>query len=276
MYDMHGQSISTFYDIHGNSVSQIYDIHGNPLRHQRAITFEDDFNGSSLDESKWIYELGDCRPENNEIETYRRRNVTVENSCVVFTAKREAYNGKNWTSGSISTEGKFSQCYGRWEAKIKMPMITGAWAAFWMKGANQINHYDEDGIRTTEGTPWPQCGEIDITETIPGTANTAQANLWKYSGGSFGTSRSGRIIPSDWNVYACEWTPDYMAFFVNDIEYERRYVFLTEQESELQAYHLPFFAILNLAVGGVGGTPPSDLNEMKMYVDWVRVYEALA
>lgn len=276
MYDIDGNSLNTFYDIHGNPVSTIYDINGRPLTHQRVITFEDDFDGSSLDESKWIYELGICRPTNNELQTYRKRNVTVENGCLVITAKRESYNTKDWTSGSITTQGKFEQRYGRWEAKIKMPVVAGAFAAFWMKGANQINIYDEDGVRTTSGTPWPQCGEIDITETIPGTANTAQANLWKYSGGSFGEVKSSRFVPSDWNVYACEWTPEYVAFFVNDTEYENRYVFSKYQSNEVQAYHLPFFAILNLAVGGMGGTPSSELNEMKMYVDWVRVYEPLS
>lgn len=275
MYDVYGNLIGTFYNVHNDQVSQIYDVDGNPLINQRVITFEDDFDGQSLDESKWSYELGICRPSNNELQTYRRRNVTVEDGCLVLTAKRESYNTKDWTSGSITTEGKFNQRYGRWEAKIKMPAVAGAFAAFWMKGANQINHYDEDGVRTIDGVQWPQCGEFDITETTPGDTNVAKSNMWTYSGRSLGRGVSAFINIADWNIYACEWTPEYIAVFLNDVEF-KRYVFSSYESSEIQAYHLPFFAIINLAVGSHGGTPSSELNEMKMYVDWVRVYEPLA
>lgn len=284
IYNIIGESVSAAYDTAGKGADVAHDIDGNVVYQSRnpmddyidgrVLTFEDDFDGNALDETKWIYELGDLK-KNNELQAYRRQNISVKNSCLVITAKREDFLTQHWTSGSITTESKFTQVYGRWEAKIKFPNISGAFCAFWMKGANQINHYDEYSGRTVEGVEWPMCGEIDITETIPGNATRAQANLWKYSGGSFGAGRSGNIDSSQWHLYAVEWTDADIKVFVDGTIY-KSWTYASYAASETQAYHLPFFMIVNMAVGASGGTPPSDISEMKMYVDWVRVYAPLS
>jgi beta-glucanase (GH16 family) len=45
---------------------------------------------------------------------------------------------------------------------------------------------------------------------------------------------------------------------------------------EVAGYHLPQYILIDLAVGKAGGTPADSTNEMKMYVDWVRVYAPLS
>lgn len=271
-YDVNGGNIGTALNVSGNIVYQISDPMDDYID-GRILTFEDNFDGNIIDGTKWIYELGDLK-KNNESQAYRKQNVSIEDGCLVITAKREDFLSKHWTSGSITTEGKFTQKYGRWEAKVKFPNLRGAFCAFWMKGASQINHYDEYGERTVEGVQWPKCGEIDITETIPGNATTAQANLWKYSGGSFGAGRSGNIDSSQWHLYAVEWTNTGIEVSVDKTVY-KSWSFASYSATEMQAYHLPFFMIINMAVGASGGTPSGDVNEMKMYVDWVRVYAPL-
>jgi beta-glucanase (GH16 family) len=56
----------------------------------------------------------------------------------------------------------FDQKYGRFEARIKLPLGKGLWPAFWMLGSNiQTAPESPDNPNTV---PWPYCGEIDIME----------------------------------------------------------------------------------------------------------------
>ena len=275
VYNANGDKINALYGVDNTELDKAYDVLGNVVfddSSERRILFFDDFN--SFDSAMWMCEIGNVRNYSSELQCYRAENVSVENSCLVLTAKRESYGGKNWTSGSISGQTLQSFKYGRFEARIKFPNVAGAFGAFWMAGSNFWKEYVDGGRPTNHGTIWPACGEIDIDETIPGNATTAQGNMWTYTGGSMGTGRSGSIISSDWNIYACEWTSEYVAVFVNGTEY-KRWTFSDYSSSAVQAYQLPFYMILNLAVGASGGTPASSTSEMKMYVDWVRVYAPL-
>lgn len=275
VYNANGDEINALYGVDNTELDKAYDVLGNVVfddSDERRILFFDDFN--SFDSAMWMHEIGIVRNSSSELQCYRAENVSVENSCLVLTAKRESYGGRNWTSGSITGQTLQSFKYGRFEARIKFPNVAGAFGAFWMMGSNFWKGYVDGGRSTNHGTFWPACGEIDINETIPGNATTAQGNMWTYTGGSMGTGRSGSIISSDWNIYACEWTSEYVAVFVNGTEY-KRWTFSDYPSSDVQAYQLPFYMILNLAVGASGGTPASSTSEMKMYVDWVRVYAPL-
>ena len=274
VYNLAGTELATIYDINENSLQTAYDINKNIVYQSgRTLLFEDDFD--IFDSSKWVYEIGNVRNYDTELQCYRSQNVSVENSCLVLTAKRETYGGKEWTSGSISGQTLQSFKYGRFEAKIKFPNMIGAFGAFWMVGSNFWKEYVDGGRPTNHGVIWPKCGEIDITETIPGNATTAQANMWTYTGSSMGTGRSANMVSSEWHIYAMEWTSEYIAIFLDGVEF-KRWTFSDYSASEVQAYHLPFYMILNLAVGASGGTPASSTSEMKMYVDWVRVYAPLS
>jgi len=281
IYFLDGTVILAAYHKDGSPIENGFDIGGNiiypgtdPYLPGRTLIFEDDFNGSALNTANWGYELGPMR--NAELQTYKAGNVSVENGCLVITALKNGTGGRPWTSGSITGMGKKSFKYGRIEAKIKFPNVVGAFGAFWTLGANYVVQYDEIDRPVVVGdVGWSECGEVDITETIPGNATTAQANLWSYyNDASLGSGRSGQIVSSEWNVYACEWTPEYIAMSVNGLEY-KRYTFSAWAADVTQAYQLPQYILLNLAVGKAGGTPAESTSEMKMYVDWVRVYSPL-
>lgn len=280
IYDVTGVNLNKAYSIEGNDVSTAYDVDGDvvftpfdPYIDGRTLIYEDDFN--SFDSSMWGYELGTPRNADREIQCYREENVTIEDSCLVLTAKRESYGGKAWTSGSITGQRKQEFKYGRFEAKIKFPNLIGAFGAFWLVGSNFWKEYTDGGKSTSYGEIWPKCGEIDVQETIPGNATTAQANMWTYTGSSMGLGRSASMVSSEWHIYAMEWTSEYIAIFLDDVEY-KRWTFADYDASAVQAYHLPFYMILNMAVGASGGTPADSTTEMKMYVDWVRVYAPLS
>ena len=94
-------------------------------------------------------------------------NVQIEGGNLVITARQEKYTGadgiaRNYTSTRLKTQSLFSQAYGRFEARIRIPTGQGIWPAFWMLGSN---------LSTVD---WPKCGEIDIMENIgrePGTVH---------------------------------------------------------------------------------------------------------
>ena len=121
------------------------------------LTMSDEFDVEGAPNSEiWNYDTGTGIDGwgNNELQYYtdRSENVTVQNGLLVISAIEENYNGSSFTSAKLVTKGKFSQAYGRFEARIKVPGGSGLWPAFWLLGEN----VDVDG--------WPQCGEIDIME----------------------------------------------------------------------------------------------------------------
>ena len=270
---MNGIEVSPVYNKSG-AQTDAYDIDGNLVSApQRVLVFEDDFD--SFNSSMWVKEVGNVRNYNTELQCYREQNVAIENSCLVLTAKKENYGGKAWTSGSISGQTKQAFSFGRYEAKIKFPNLMGAFGAFWCLGSNFWKEYVDGGQPTNHGVLWPECGEIDITETMPGNSDVAQANLWSYTGTSLGSGTSSEIISSQWHIYAVERTSEYIAISIDGTEF-KRWTFSDYQASTVQAYQLPFYMILNLAVGASGGIPDASTTEMKMYVDWVRVYAPLS
>ncbi|HXO76901.1 MAG TPA: glycoside hydrolase family 16 protein, partial [Puia sp.] len=122
----------------------------------RAVTYQlvwsDEFNGTSVNTGNWNLDNGNPNV-NNEKEYYQAANAAVTGGNLVITARQQSMGGQPYTSSKLNSYGKFSITYGRIEARIKMPMVQGTWPAFWMLG-NSIN----------QGTPWPDCGEIDIME----------------------------------------------------------------------------------------------------------------
>ena len=276
VYDVSGSMIQNIYGADGVALTEGYDVNGNQVFPDEQLVFEDDFNGNALDTAKWGYELGDVR--NNELQTYRaENNVSVEGGCLVITAKKEDFGTKHWTSGSITGQHKFTFTYGRAEAKIKFPDVVGAFPAFWLLGADMENIYHEIGDNDVSGVIWPKCGEVDIVEITNSNRNKAKATVFTYDGNFLGGSQklSSTINVADWNIYSCEWTSEYIAMSVNGTEYAR-WTFSDYSATSVQAYQLPFYIIINLAVGSYGGTPSDSTTQMKMYVDWVRVYAPLS
>ena len=61
---------------------------------------------------------------------------------------------RNYTSARLLTAATFTQTYGRFEARMRLPYGQGIWPAFWMLG-NDIG-----------AVGWPACGEIDVMEMV--------------------------------------------------------------------------------------------------------------
>jgi beta-glucanase (GH16 family) len=242
------------------------------------LTWSDEFNapdGSPVDPQKWTAKTGGNGWGNNELEYYTTspRNAHQEHGELVIEAIREPYTGpdgvkRDYTSARLSTKGKFSQTYGRFEARIKMPRGQGIWPAFWMLGD------DVDKVQ------WPDCGEIDIVENLGSEPSIAHGTIHGpgYSGlhaiGSSFTLPDGKRFSDDFHLFAVEWEPQEIRFYVDENLYA------TRRLSDLPAgthwvYDHPFFILLNLAVGGLWPGNPDTTTEFpqRMYIDYVRVYK---
>lgn len=234
----------------------------------RALLWEDDFTGTTLNTDNWDYENNYSRP--NEVQNYvaGTNNVWVENSNLVIKAKKESSNGKEWSSGCIHTDNKQEYMYGRFEAKIKIPQTVGSFPAFWTLGGN----YEEGN-----GITWPYCGEIDIMEHKQGYAWTTAGALYRtdlvwdnWDAKDLGRVDSGNIGSfDDYHIYAMEWTRNKIDYYVDDRLIGHSDI---SDDSQWFMFHQPHYILLNHALGAAGGSVPSDMTEYTMYVDWVRVY----
>lgn len=239
------------------------------------LTWSDEFNQPELDGNKWVREIGGGKWGNEELEYYTNRpqNVSIHEGNLVITALQEKFTGPdrttwNYTSARLKTLGKFTQTYGRFEARIKVPFGQGIWPAFWMLGDN------------IEKAGWSNCGEIDVMENIGKEPLTVHGTIHGpgYSGAEgIGTGYGlpgGKRFADDFHVFAVEWEPNAIRFYVD------RDLYATHTPAELPpgkkwVFDHPFFMLLNLAVGGdwPGNPDASTVFPQTMLVDYVRVYK---
>src|SRR5690554_3812882 len=245
------------------------------------LVWSEEFNYTGFpDASKWSFVDWAPGNVNNELQRYvpnRWENARVENDALVIEAHRDWHNGSEYSSARIHSSGKASWTYGRIEARIKLPGGWGTWPAFWMMPEDPTRF----GFNEEEGWYWPNCGEIDIVEYVghdPGWVHGSVHSLWynfKYN-----TQRTGKTYvgnaESAFNLYAIEWFPDRIDYFVNNQKYYTVY----NDNAGWQSWPFDddFHIILNLAVGGVwGGSQGVDPNiwPRRMEVDYVRVYKSV-
>ncbi|QJE03511.1 glycoside hydrolase family 16 protein [Massilia forsythiae] len=230
------------------------------------LDWHDEFDGRELDRTKWVAETGDPRNGNDERQFYtaRPQNLRVEDGKLVIEARRERYEGKDYTSARIKTQGLQERTYGRYEARIRIPRGQGIWPAFWMLGAD---------IGTAG---WPRCGEIDIMENIGKEPGLVHGTLHGpgYSGEK-GVGKPSALdkgaYADDFHLYAVEWEPGEIRWFRDGILYHTA---RPDTVGGDWVFAHQFFVILNLAVGGYWPGYPDGTTPLPqhMLVDYVRVY----
>lgn len=248
---------------------------------RRVLVWADEFNGpvgTLPDPAKWGYDLGTGSNGwgNNEWQTYTNRpqNASLDGEGnLVIQALAETFAGVDgktrfFTSARLVTRGIFEPRYGRIEARLKLPYGQGIWPAFWMLGAD---------IGTVG---WPACGEIDIMENIGREPSIVHSSLHgpRYSGGSPLTGSytlpNNARFADDFHVFAVEWGPRELRFFIDDLLYHTR-TSADMPTGGTWAFDRPFYILLNLAVGGnwPGYPDATTVLPQRLLVDYVRVYQ---
>jgi beta-glucanase (GH16 family) len=251
---------------------------GSAKAQERVLVWSDEFDGpakSSPDSTKWSFDTGGGGWGNNELEYYTSRiqNAVIDGEGrLVINALNENYKGpdnvtRNYTSARLITKGKFTQRFGRVEARIKLPFGQGIWPAFWMLGSD----IDTAG--------WPNCGEIDIMEAIGREPSTNHGSLHGpgYSGSSSLSGiyalGGGQRFSDAFHVFAIEWESNAIRFYVDGNLYQTRTPANVPTGARWVFDH-PYFILFNVAVGGDWPRRPDATTTwpQSMLVDYVRVY----
>jgi beta-glucanase (GH16 family) len=235
------------------------------------VVWTDEFDGpagAAPDPAKWTYDLGAGGWGNHELETYTNQPANVQQDGkghLVITAICDA--SGNYTSARLKTQDHFTVQYGRIAARMKIARGQGLWPAFWMLGSD------------VQQNGWPGCGEIDVMENIGKEPSIVHGTIHGpgYSGGN-GISAADELpskaaLADDYHVYAVEWSPERIVFFLD----ERPYATMTPRslpENTKWVNNHPFFLLLNLAIGGgwPGNPDATSVFPQELSVDWVRVF----
>ena len=239
------------------------------------FVWSDEFDGDELNTDNWFVELHRPKWVNNELQEYINSDEVIfveDGELVIQPLKNEDENGNvTYSSGRINTYQKAAFKYGYMEARIKTPAGKGFLPAFWMLPTMG----DYGG--------WPISGEIDIMEVEGGVEDKAYGtihygNPHDQNQGCY--TRSSGKFSSDYHVFACEWLPGKITYYVDGEEYFSTSDWYCKSVSEKEfpaPFDTPFYIILNVAVGGDWpGDPDEDLvfdEKVQMRVDYVRVYQ---
>lgn len=266
---------------------------------QWNLIWNDEFEGSVLDGTKWDYQTGNGSAYgisgwgNSEEEYYTDspENAAVGDGTLTITAKKDNRYGTNYTSARLRTvteeivDGKAEKgtplqigTYGRIEAKMKLPTGDGIWPAFWMLP------YDSE-----YGT-WATSGELDIMEARGRTPNTVcgtihYGDVWpnnSHDGRDFFFEEGDSF--ANYHIYSVEWDPTEIRWLVDGKVYGAisNWYSVAGEEGNWP-YPAPFdeefYVLLNLAVGGTFDSSVAsdqiqvDENGVAMDVDYVRWYQ---
>ncbi|NYH46005.1 beta-glucanase (GH16 family) [Micromonospora jinlongensis] len=238
-----------------------------------SISWQDEFNspaGTPVDQNKWRFDIGGSGWGNNERQYYTNSTSNAVHDGqgnLVITARRDNpanyqchYGRCEYTSARLLSAATFTQTYGRFEARIKIPRGQGIWPAFWMLGT---------------GGGWPDAGEIDIMENIGREPNTVYGTVhgpgYSGGGGITGSRTIGAPLADDFHTYRVDWEPNVITWYLDGVQYHR--VDPARLGGNRWVFDHPFFMILNVAVGGNWPGYPDGSTQFpqQMLVDYVRV-----
>jgi len=250
-----------------------------PTGGRYTCTFEDNFDGSSLDMKKWMYQetwFSGMTSGNNDCFVKDPDNVSVSGGQVHITARVEPEPfvckspfgdfTTSTTAGTIATRGNFAQAYGRFEFRAKFPNATvaGLQSALWLYPAKH-----------TYGG-WPDSGEIDVAEWFSGDAGKVYPSV-HYRGEdpklSTGYNCPVPTAGTEFHRYAVEWTPTVMRFLYDGALCFQHSWTPAAPLVAPQPFDQPFYLVLTQVFGGAWNAVTSETPKVATTdVDWVRVW----
>ncbi|KAI1331665.1 glycoside hydrolase family 16 protein [Xylariaceae sp. FL0255] len=222
--------------------------------------------GSSPDTSIW--NIATDIDTNDEVETYTtsNNNLQISGGGTIQFVPRKSPTGL-WTSGRIESVESWTPAAGQVmmiAANLRLGTNAqankqGLWPAFWMLG---------DAVR--HGTPWPQCGEIDIFEQVNGVMEGhGTLHCGTDPGGpcdeTDGISAEVALADDDFHTWSVkidltnsDWTAQTISFQLDGNTYQTvTGASINDQAVWSTLAHSPMYMILNVAVGGDWPGPPN-------------------
>ena len=262
-----------------------------------ALAWSDEFDGNSVNSDNWSFDIGngDNGWGNGELQYYREDNASVDDGLLIIEAQKHVppidlpqKTGNRFTSSKLISEDKVEFKYGRVDIRAVVAEGQGMWSAGWMLGAN------------TAEIGWPYSGEIDIFDTIGGSASKHGSNqegmivnnmYWNSTGPDptnpmaaqginnngnaeyrINSSNQGETFSNRFHVFSLIWDEDNIKFEVDGVDTGINVALVG---ALAETYRNPFFLILNVAVGGAWPKSPDTTTDFPdgMLVDYVRVYQ---
>ena len=230
-----------------------------------ALQFADEFNGTSLDTTKWIYNYPYGATGNGDAYA-SASNVSEGGGDLMLTAQRVAQGGKDFTTGTIST-GYNVQTFtgGYFEARVLLPNTPGSWPAFWGLYSGWPPEADimEYPLTTDGGADGLQNSQYNTNFHYTNSSGNAAAGA--------GVVSTGGNLNSTWHTFGMNWVPNTSVTFYLDGNQTQSF---TNSAVAQMAY---MYLILDYEVGGWPGTPsltqwPANHTD-QFQVDWVRVWK---
>lgn len=230
----------------------------------------DEFDGTSLNETFWNYELGNNNGwGNNELEYYKKENTSVKDGYLIIQAKNESAGNQIYTSSRLTTQNKYNFKYGRVDIRAALPKGQGIWPALWMLGKN---------ITTVS---WPKCGEIDIMEMVGGNSGNGSDRTtygtahWDNNGqhAQYGGNEklASGTFNDEFHVFSIVWDAKKIVWYLDDVQFH----VIDTTPAGLSEFQEEYFFIINLAVGGnwPGKPDGSTVFPQHLVVDYIRVFQ---
>ncbi len=246
------------------------------------IVWSDEFNGTSVDTTKWSYDIGNSSSiagsgwgnQEREYYTSRTNNALVSGGLLHIIANKESLGGFPYTSARLISLGHLAKKYGRIEWRARLPHGLGYWPALWLLATN----YPSIG--------WPQCGETDVVESQGVWTNQVQGTINYGSSGNVQRQSTVYTLPTlgdsvtNFHTYALYWATNSMTWIVDGQNVKTWTTWSSTEGAFPAPFNTPFYIIMNLAVGGQYLGSPSDatINANTVFpgevdVDYVRIYD---
>ncbi|KAI7837444.1 hypothetical protein COHA_008702 [Chlorella ohadii] len=268
------------------------DADGSSLPPGSVLLFQDDFDGTQLDSSKWSIELGTPSTANNagQLQTYTDSsdNVWVKRGELHITALQPD-RGNAYTSGRIQTRDSFYPGMRLADGTVVETVHVEAriQAAGPSQGVlSQLWMLPPDG---KYGSDWPASGEIDvmgvINEGLQATQGIHYGGAWPLNQVKDVSTRApgGQGFCDVYHVFRMDWKLNTINMYIdgaqtaafNSIALDAAGWFASAAGTPNSApFDIPFSIILNVAVGGkwAGAPDAASYFPATMLVDYVRVW----
>jgi len=248
------------------------DVNSPTFWNNTTLAWSDEFDGSTLETSKWYFESYLGGQGNTELQDFTDDNIEISNGTLKIQARKTGPGQNTGDYTSARMVSKFAFTYGKLEIRAKLPQEkgNGLWPKIWMLG---------DNINTVG---YPQCGELIFMTYVshnPGFINaTVHTGENFFGNGAIGTSSPYDLATAEeeFHVYGLLWTPEYLKFYIDDIDN----VFFTFNRPDAPndnnwPFTKSFYFGVDMAVGGeVGGEEGVDdsIFPTDLEIDYIRVY----
>ena len=219
------------------------------------LVWSDEFTGTTLDRAKWQVASDASGGYTNcclgyGLNAWNPADVTVANGALHLRSDAQPFASKAYSSGAVTTQGRFAFMYGRVDIRARLPRGAGLWPAFWLLPVTQSS--------------WLASYEIDMMEEYGLTPGVAMTLHWTMHQAQ--CQLVGPNFSASYHVFSLVWTPTLLVWYVDG------------RPACMQTQHVPdvaMYLILNTALGGIAGQPTSatDLPQ-ELTVDYVRVYQS--